>query len=121
MKLARALLSGGELLQARTEVESILDESPGYTGAWILYGTICHRLGDAEMARQQWEQAAEEAPNDRGPGRRAGSRYAAPPGHRPVETRRCEVSPGVADRWATFRSLSVHRRLLDEPIASTGR
>ena len=64
MKLARSLVDTGQLLQARTEVESILDERPGYTGVRILYGTICHRLGDTETAVRQWRRAAEEAPDD---------------------------------------------------------
>jgi len=64
MKLARALLDTGQLQQARTEVESILDERPGYTGVRILYGTICHRLGDRDGAVAQWKRAAEEAPED---------------------------------------------------------
>ena len=64
MRLASSLLATGQLLQARTEVESILDESPGYTGARILFGTICQRLGDNDGAINQWKQAAEEAPGD---------------------------------------------------------
>ncbi|NNM33757.1 MAG: tetratricopeptide repeat protein [Gemmatimonadetes bacterium] len=64
MKLAKVLVETGQLLQARSEVESILEERPSYTGARILYGTVCHRLGDTDTAVEQWERAANEAPAD---------------------------------------------------------
>lgn len=63
-KLAEALVEIGELVAARGELESVLQEDPGFTSARLRLGVVLQRLGDEEGAIRCWRQCARERPSD---------------------------------------------------------
>ena len=63
-KLAEALLDIGELDRARTELEYILQQRPGFHTARLRYGVVLQRLGEDQSALKEFKRCQEEDPND---------------------------------------------------------
>ena len=63
-KLAEALLDIGELDRARTELEYILEQRPGFHTARLRYGVVLQRLGEDQDALKEFKRCQEEDPND---------------------------------------------------------
>jgi len=66
-KFAEALIELGELAEARSELEEILDARPAFVGARVRLGVVLHRLGDDEGAIREWMRCAQDAPDDMRP------------------------------------------------------
>jgi Flp pilus assembly protein TadD len=62
--LARLRLDAGDALQARVELEGILELRPSFFEARASLGMAHYLLGDLGAARAAWEQCARERKED---------------------------------------------------------
>jgi tetratricopeptide (TPR) repeat protein len=63
-KYAEALLGMGRWKDAQEQLETILENNPGFTSARLRLGLVLHRQGDDEGARREWERCLGDDPRD---------------------------------------------------------
>ncbi|HBZ95377.1 MULTISPECIES: tetratricopeptide repeat protein [unclassified Pseudomonas] len=65
--LGKAHLDGGDAAQAAEHLQRCVEFDPSYSAAWKLLGKALQAKGDAESARQAWQQgvAAAQAKGDK--------------------------------------------------------
>jgi len=63
-KYAEALIGMDRWQDARSQLETILEENPGFTSARLRLGLVRHRLGDLEGACEEWSQCLQLDPKD---------------------------------------------------------
>lgn len=65
--LGKAHLDGGNAAQAAEHLQRCVEFDPGYSAAWKLLGKALQAEGNAEAARQAWQQgiAAAQAKGDK--------------------------------------------------------
>ena len=63
-KFAETLIELGELVQAKEELDVILEARPSFVGARVRLGVVLHRLGDDVSAEAQWRRCLEDDPRD---------------------------------------------------------
>jgi tetratricopeptide (TPR) repeat protein len=76
--LAEVLVEMERVDEAREELDWVLQENPGFTGARIRLGVVFHHLGDTESAIREWTRCLEEDPKDLRPRAYLASVGAAP-------------------------------------------
>ncbi len=62
-KLARALLEHGELDEAISELDGVLDENAHYVEARVSLGLVYYRAGDYDAAAAEWRTCLQQAPD----------------------------------------------------------
>ena len=63
-KYAEALMGMGRWQDAQEQLETILDNNPGFTSARIRLGLALHRQGEDVRARKEWLRCLEDDPQD---------------------------------------------------------
>jgi tetratricopeptide (TPR) repeat protein len=63
-KYAEALIGMGRWKDAQEQLETILENNPGFTSARLRLGLAFHRQGDQVRARKEWERCVNDDPRD---------------------------------------------------------
>jgi tetratricopeptide (TPR) repeat protein len=63
-KFAETLIELGDLDQARHELTLILESRPTFVGARVRLGVVHHRLGQDELAVEEWQRCLKDDPHD---------------------------------------------------------
>ena len=63
-KYAEALIGMGRWEEAQEQLETILENNPGFTSARLRLGLALHRQGDELRARKEWERCVSDDPRD---------------------------------------------------------
>ena len=63
-KYAEALLGMGRWKDAQEQLETILENNPGFTSARLRLGLALHRQGEDDQARKEWTRCVEDDPRD---------------------------------------------------------
>ena len=66
-KYAETLIELGDLDQAKSELETILEARPWFVGARIRMGVVLQKLEDTEGAVREWTRCAADDPDDMRP------------------------------------------------------
>jgi tetratricopeptide (TPR) repeat protein len=63
-RLGQLLLESGRSLEAREELQRVVEARPGSPDVTLAYGLACYVSGDAASAREVWEALANKDPED---------------------------------------------------------
>lgn len=63
-RLARLLLDASRSLEAREQLEKVVEARPRFADGKSALGLACYLSGDAQTAREIWSRLAAEAPSD---------------------------------------------------------